>query len=81
MKKAIRDEYAEKGVEAFYKSHADVYENPHFKYIKALLEQNQHRIDCSKVLDFCSGGGEVTLILRGLLGEHFNNTGHRPFYH
>jgi hypothetical protein len=73
MKKAIRDEYAEKGVEAFYKSHADVYENPHFKYIKALLEQNQHRIDCSKVLDFCSGGGEVTLILRGLLGEHFNN--------
>ena len=66
MKKAIRTEYAEKGVEEYYKTHADVYENPHFQYIKSLLIQNQHRIDCSRVLDFSCGGGEVTLILSEL---------------
>lgn len=63
MKKAIRDEYAEKGVEAYYKANANVYENPHFPYIKALLWQNKHRINYARVLDFCAGGGEVTLIL------------------
>ena len=41
MKKAIREEYADKGVEAFYKTHANVYENPHFPYIKSLLEKNK----------------------------------------
>ena len=63
MKKAIRDEYAEKGVEAYYKANANVYENPHFPYIKALLWQNKQRINYARVLDFCAGGGEVTLIL------------------
>jgi hypothetical protein len=63
MKKAIRDEYAEKGVEAYYKANANVYENPHFPYIKALLWQNKHRINYERVLDFCAGGGEVTLIV------------------
>lgn len=72
MKKAIRDEYAEQGVEAYYRASADVYENPHFIYIKSLLEQNQHRIDYSKVLDFSCGGGEVTVILRGILGDAFS---------
>ncbi len=66
MKKAIRTEYAEKGVEEYYKTHADVYENPHFPYIKSLLQQNQHRIDYAQVLDFSCGGGEVTLILSEL---------------
>lgn len=66
MKKAIRTEYAEKGVEEYYKTHADVYENPHFPYIKSLLHQNQHRIDYTHILDFSCGGGEVTLILTEL---------------
>ena len=66
MKKAIRTEYAEKGVEEYYKTHAHVYENPHFPYIKSLLIQNQHRIDYTSVLDFSCGGGEVTLILSEL---------------
>ena len=66
MKKAIRTEYAEKGVEEYYKTHADVYENPHFPYIKSLLIQNQHCIDYKRVLDFSCGGGEVTLILSEL---------------
>jgi hypothetical protein len=81
MKKAIRDEYADLGVDAYYRTHANVYENPHFPYIKALLTQNQHRIDYSKVLDLSAGGGEVTEILRGLLNlneaeaqQHFIGT-------
>jgi hypothetical protein len=67
LKKAIRDEYADQGVNAYYRTHANVYENPHYPYIKALLTQNQQRIDYSKVLDLSAGGGEVTEILRGLL--------------
>jgi hypothetical protein len=67
LKKAIRDEYAEQGVDAYYRSHANVYENPHYPYIKSLLTQNQHRIDYSRVMDLSAGGGEVTEILRGLL--------------
>ena len=66
MKKAIREEYADQGVEAFYKTHAHVYENPHFPYIKSLLEKNKNRLDYSTVFDFCGGGGEVSLILQGL---------------
>ncbi len=64
--KAIRNEYADMGVEDYYRNHADVYENPHFPYIQQLLEQNQHRIDYTKTLDLACGGGEVTLILRGI---------------
>ena len=64
--KAIRNEYADMGVEDYYRNHGDVYENPHFPYIQQLLEQNQHRIDYTKTLDLACGGGEVTLILRGL---------------
>ena len=77
MKKAIRNQYAEQGVEAFYKTHADVYENPHFPYIKSLLQQNKNRIDYMQVLDFSCGGGEVTLILQSLGYE--NTIGCDPF--
>ena len=77
MKKAIRTEYAEKGVEAYYRSNANAYENPHFPYIQQLLEQNQERIDYTKVLDLACGGGEVALILRGCGFE--NTTGCDPF--
>ncbi len=75
--KAIRNEYAEMGVEGYYRNHADGYENPHFSYIQQLLEQNQHRIDYSKTLDLACGGGEVTLILRGLGFD--NSVGCDPF--
>jgi SAM-dependent methyltransferase len=77
MKKAIREEYADQGVEAFYRTHANVYENPHFPYIKSLLEKNKNRLDYSTVLDFCGGGGEVALILQDLGYE--NTTGCDPF--
>ena len=61
--KAIRNEYADLGVENYYRNHGDVYENPHFPYIQQLLEQNKHRIDYNRTLDLACGGGEVTLIL------------------
>ena len=77
MKKAIRTEYAEKGVEKYYQTQANSYENPHVEYVKTLLEQNQHRLDYSKTLDLACGGGEVTLILRGLGFD--NTTGCDPF--
>ena len=75
--KAIRNEYADMGVEDYYRNHADVYENPHFPYIQQLLEQNRHRIDYTKTLDLACGGGEVTLILRGMGFD--NTTGCDPF--
>ena len=77
MKKAIRTEYAEKGVEAYYRTQANAYENPHFPYIQQLLEQNKGRIDYAKILDLACGGGEVALILRGLGFE--NTVGCDPF--
>ena len=66
MKKAIRNQYAELGVENYYQQHADDYQNPHFEQIKILLERYQHQFDYNNVLDFCCGGGEVTLILKEL---------------
>jgi hypothetical protein len=79
MKKAIREEYADHGVEAFYKTNAHVYENPHFPYIQSLLEQSKTRLDYSSVLDFCGGGGEVSVILKGMGFE--NSVGCDPFTH
>lgn len=62
---SIRPLYEQHGPEAYYRDHAEGYENPHFPQIKALLEQNLHRLDCSGgVLDFAAGGGEVTRVLQ-----------------
>jgi SAM-dependent methyltransferase len=77
--KAIRNEYADLGVENYYRNHGNVYENPHFPYIQQLLEQNKHRIDYTHTLDLACGGGEVTLILRGLGFD--DSVGCDPFTH
>jgi SAM-dependent methyltransferase len=75
--KAIRNEYAALGVDNYYQNHAQAYENPHFPYIQSLLEKNKPRLDYTHVLDLSCGGGEVTLILRGM---GFDNTiGCDPF--
>lgn len=75
--KAIRNQYSELGVENYYLKHGADYINPHFQYVKQLVEQNQERLDYSKVLDFCCGGGEVSMVLRDL---GFTNTvGSDPF--
>jgi SAM-dependent methyltransferase len=71
LKKAIREEYADIGVDIFYQTFGQIYKNPHFPYIQTLLTQNKHRIDYSRVLDLSSGGGEVALVLREL---GFDNT-------
>ena len=61
---AIRNQYAEQGVDAYYEQHGNTYTNPHFAQIEALLLQNQSKIDYAQVLDFCAGGGEVSQILQ-----------------
>jgi SAM-dependent methyltransferase len=77
--KAIRNEYADHGVETFYKSNADVYENPHFPYIESLLQKNKAHIDYTHILDFCCGGGEVTMALQKM--GFLNSIGCDPFTH
>jgi hypothetical protein len=73
--KPIRTHYAESSVDEYYETYGNVYENPHYPYIAILLQQNQHRIDYSNILDFCAGGGEVTTIIKEL-GYNRN----RPLY-
>jgi hypothetical protein len=73
----IRLLYDEHGAEGYYRAHADTYENPHFPEIKALLERNFERFDCSEVLDFSAGGGEVTEVLQSAGAR--NITGCDPF--
>jgi len=75
--KAIRNSYADMGVEAFYKSAGSVYSNPHFPYISTLLRNNESRIDYSNILDFCCGSGEVSRVLKDLSYEH--SEGSDPF--
>lgn len=64
--KAIRSLYAQLGVNAYYRHYGYTYQNPHLNQIIALLTQNQQHLDYSEVLDFCAGGGEVSLILKQL---------------
>ncbi len=77
--KAIRNEYADQGVETFYKTNATAYENPHFSYIESLLQKNKERIDYTHILDFCSGGGEVTMALQKM--GFPNSIGCDPYTH
>jgi hypothetical protein len=72
--KPIRTHYAESSVEEYYENYGNVYENPHYPYIATLLKQNQHRIDYANILDFCAGGGEVTMILKELGFDHATGT-------
>ena len=64
MSKAIRNEYAELGVEAFYKQNGDTYQNPHEAQIQKLVKRNAVKYNCSSVLDLACGGGEVTRALQ-----------------
>ncbi|NJN33664.1 MAG: hypothetical protein HC817_04825 [Saprospiraceae bacterium] len=64
--KAIRNAYAEQGVENYYQTQGNVYQNPHFPFIRQLLRQNEGRIDYTYIFDFCAGGGEATLAVKEL---------------
>ena len=76
-KSSIRQQYETHGAEAYYQQHAAAYENPHFLEIQRLIQQNQHRLDLSAVLDFAAGGGEVTKALQTAGTQ--NLTGCDPF--
>jgi SAM-dependent methyltransferase len=54
---AIRNMYAQMGVDNFYKEHGNKYKNPHTEIINQLLS----KVDVGdKILDLCCGSGEVT---------------------
>lgn len=63
---SIRNEYQNSGVENFYKTHAQNYQNPHFPEIEDLLTRNFSKFDTTKVLDFSAGGGEVSQVFQKL---------------
>lgn len=79
MAKSIRPLYEAHGAEGYYREHGHEYQNPHFPEIRALLERNFGRFDCTSVLDFAAGGGEVTQVLRELGAAHIE--GCDPFTH
>ncbi|HRJ14778.1 MAG TPA: hypothetical protein PLI34_07265 [Saprospiraceae bacterium] len=60
---AVRNRYAELGVEVYYREEGSDYNNPHFPQIRQLLLNNRHRIDFSHSLDFCCGSGEVSKVV------------------
>ncbi len=66
MSDGIRDHYREHGVTNYYLQQGGEYNNPHFPQIEALLIKNEHRIDYKRVLDFCCGSGEVSVVIEHL---------------
>ena len=78
----IRLKYEKLGAEEYYRQNGDIYENPHYPQVKALVMRNYARWNCPQgaILDFCAGGGEVTLALRER--GHQQLAGSDPFtYH
>jgi len=63
LNKSIRNQYAQMGVDGFYKAEGAHYANPHFPQVRSLLLSNEHRIDLSHAMDFCCGSGEVSKVV------------------
>jgi SAM-dependent methyltransferase len=63
---AIRNAYHKHGVTGYYMQSGSQYQNPHFPQIRALLLQNEHRLDYTNVFDFCCGSGEVSRVVQEL---------------
>ncbi len=66
MEEAIRNRYAKKGVNAYYREEGAQYANPHFSQVRELLRRNADRIDYTHTFDFCCGAGEVSTAIREL---------------
>jgi hypothetical protein len=66
MKKHIRNLYEKYGVKEYYEKYNEDYENLHLLEIKELILKNKDKFNLKKVLDLCSGRGEVTKILQEL---------------
>lgn len=69
--KPIRNLYEQLGVEKYYKTYGNQYQNPHLAQIQELIIGNKERLDYNAVLDFCAGGGEISLILKELGFDNF----------
>ena len=74
---SIRNQYAEMGVNQYYKTNANLYQNPHEKIIQSLIETSLTTVDYgNNVLDMCCGNGLVTKIFN----HHVKNIyGNDPF--
>ncbi len=70
MSKAIRNEYANLGVDAFYLQNGDKYENPHEAQVQALVKRNFEKFGSTFVLDLACGSGEVTRALKEIHVEN-----------
>lgn len=77
--KHIRNLYEQLGVDKYYKDYGNQYSNPHFAQIKELVIKNADRLNYHSILDFCSGGGEISLLVKGLGFDQI--TGSDPYTH
>lgn len=61
---AIRNQYAQLGVETYYETNADTYTNPHEDIITELINESNEIVDYgNSVLDLCCGNGLATKVL------------------
>lgn len=62
---AIRNKYAELGVDEYYKQHGNDYVNPHLKELTSAVRiiKDFWKLNLGTTLDLCSGSGEMTTIL------------------
>lgn len=61
---AIRNQYAQFGVENYYQNNANTYKNPHEEVITELINKSTKFIDYGEsVLDLCCGNGLATRVL------------------
>lgn len=77
--KHIRNLYEQLGVDKYYKDYGNQYTNPHIDQINELVLNNAERLNYTNILDFCSGGGEVSLLIKSL--GHQQITGSDPYTH
>ena len=90
----IRNLYEKYGVDCYYENYSKEYRNFHINEVKYLLEKNIYRIiddKNNKILDLCSGNGEVTDILLNMdiknivgcdpyMNKIYENKLHKPCY-
>lgn len=62
---AIRNKYAELGVDEYYKQHGNDYVNPHLDRLTSSVRMIKDfwKLDLTNSLDLCAGSGEITSIL------------------
>lgn len=76
---AIRNQYAQVGVENYYQNNADTYTNPHEDIITELINESTEIVDYgNSALDLCCGNGLATKVLE----QHVKHiVGNDPYMH